>query len=229
MRLIVLAITLSSILSTCTNKVENRSMKAPEEIMKESNAPLQKTKEVTLLKFDKNDIPKEIKYQGEIVDGARWTDGNGENILIITETKTKQLNDDVREEYLYGYTYVKMEGEFTPLWSINDHVTSYCDVGADYIPGSLEVLDIDHDGIAENAFIYKLEERCDVSPLDIKLMMHSDKEKLVIRGTTTVNPGDGKKYGGDKKFDIAFNSSPEIFKDYASRKWDKFMKEYQGL
>lgn len=198
-------------------------MRAADDKVKQSNIPLEKTKEITILKFDKNDIPSEVKYQGKIVDGARWLDENGENIMLITETKTKIVNDDVREEYLYGCTYVKKDNEFVPLWNINDYVKSYCDVGADYIPGTLEVLDLDLDGIAENAFIYKLEGRCDVSPLDIKLMMHSNKLKLVIRGTTVVEPGDGKKYGGEKKFDAAFNSAPGIFKDYASKKWDKFI------
>jgi hypothetical protein len=59
-------------------------------------------------------------------------------------------------------------------------------------------------------------------------MMHTGDKKLVIRGTTIVDPGDGKKYGGDKNFDTAFGSSPEILKDFASQKWDKFIKSYEG-
>lgn len=228
MRLILLITAISLTFSSCSRNSEDKPKRAPSDMVRESNVPLQKTTEITLLNFDKNDIPGEIKYQGDIMDGARWKDANGENILIITETRTRKINNDEREEYLYGYTYNKKDSIFIPLWSINDHVTSYCDVGADYIPGSLEVLDLDRDGIAENVFIYKLEGRCDVSPLDIKLMMHSGAKKLVIRGTTTVDPGDGKKYGGEKNFDSAFNSSPDIMKDFASRKWNDFMKEYQG-
>jgi hypothetical protein len=59
-------------------------------------------------------------------------------------------------------------------------------------------------------------------------MMHSGSKKRVIRGTTRVDAGDGEKVGGEKKFDATFNSLPESFKNYASDKWDNFMKNYKN-
>ncbi len=209
-------------------KSDDKSSKAPSDEIKTSNIPLQKTKEVTLLTFKKNGLPDECKYEGDIIEQAQWTDANGDNILIITQTKVRNLKEDVRDQYLYAYNYVKKDTDYKLLWSINDHVESYCDVEAEYLPNTLEVLDIDRDGIAETAFIYKLDDRCDVSPLDMKLMMHSGDKKLVIRGTTKVHPGGGESYGGKKTFDAAFDSSPVILKDFASRKWDEFMKDYKG-
>jgi hypothetical protein len=228
MKLTITLLLFCFIFSSCTKRNDDISSKAPVDEVKTSNAPLQKTKEITLLTFKKSELPAECKYEGNIVEQAQWTDANGDNILIITETAVKKLNEDMREQYIYAYSYVKKDADYKLLWSIKDYVESYCDVEAEYLPKTLEILDIDKDGIAETAFIYKLDERCDVSPLDMKLMMHSGDKKLVIRGNTKVFPGGGESYGGKKTFDAAFDSSPVILKDFASRKWDDFMKDYKG-
>ena len=182
---------------------------------------------IDMHKFSKNDLPSSIKYKGKIVDGASWTDKNGDNILIITQTDVKNINADEREQYLYSYHYINYDDGYSQLWNITDFVRSYCDVEAEYIPNTLDITDIDKDGIAETLFIYKLDGRCDVSPLDIKLMMHKGDTKLVIRGTIGFDGNDGHKTKGDKNFDAAFKNFPSSFKDYASDKWDEFVKNYK--
>ena len=187
-----------------------------------------KTGEIRILEFDKNSIPSECEYKGNIEAGSKWIDNNGENILIISNTPVKRLSEDEREQYFYAYCYTKVDDKYSLLWQINDHATSHCDIGAEYLKGTLEIKDIDGDGIAENAFIYKLEARCDVSPIPIKLMMHSGAKKLVIRGTTKEDVGNGVIVGGEKHFDAAFSTSNDIFKNYASDKWDEYMKNYRN-
>ena len=182
---------------------------------------------IEIHKFNKNDLPASIKYKGKIVDGASWTDKSGDNILIITETDVRNINADEREQYLYAYHYVNHEDGYSQLWTITDFVKSYCDVDAKYYPGTLEIKDVDGDGIAESVFCYELDGRCDVSPLDVKLIMHTGDTKLVIRGTIGFDPQDGHKTKGDKNFDAAFKSANPLFKDYASEKWDEFVKEYK--
>lgn len=192
----------------------------------ETSKPVTKDDKVKILNFDRNSIPKDCEYKGNIIDGARWTDKNGENILIVSNTPVKPLKkeSEEREQRMYAYNYISDGSNgYKLLWKIEDFSDSYCDVDAKTIPGTIEILDIDGDGIAESLFIYELEGRCDVSPLDIKLMMHSGSTKLVIRGTTIVHPGAGETYGGTKNFDAAFNSSPKEFKTYASKKWDNFI------
>lgn len=178
---------------------------------------------IEIHKFNKNDLPSSIKYQGKIVEGAYWTDKNGDNILIITQTGIKTINADEREQYLYAYHYINYDDGYSKLWNITDHVRSYCDVDASYIPNSLEIVDLDGDDIAESLFLYKLDDRCDVSPLPFKLMMYKGDTKLVIRGTIGVDAG-GYKVKGTKNFDAAFDKVPAKFKDYASEKWDKYVK-----
>jgi len=210
-----------------TNIISNTETKR-DSVINEAKNINKKTGDVRILEFDKNSIPPECEYKGNIEAGSKWVDNNGENILIISSTSVKKLNEDEREQYFYAYCYSKTEDKYNLLWQINDHVRSHCDIGAEYIPGSLEIKDLDGDGIAENTFIYKLEDRCDVSPLPIKLMMHSGTKKLVIRGTTKVDIGNGEMIGGEKHFDAAFSTSPDIFKNYASEKWDEFMKNYRN-
>jgi hypothetical protein len=180
---------------------------------------------IEIHKFNKNDLPSSVKYQGKIVEGAYWTDKNGDNILIITQTGIKNVNADEREQYIYAYHYINYDDGYSKLWNITDFVRSYCDVDASYIPNSLEIVDLDNDDIAESLFLYKLDDRCDVSPLPIKLMMHSGDKKLVIRGTIGVDAGGGYKVKGEKYFDAAFNNVPAKFKEYASDKWDKYVKD----
>ena len=180
---------------------------------------------IEMHKFDKNDLPSSVKYQGKIVEGAYWTDKDGDNILIITQSSLRNVNRDVREQYLYAYHYINHEDGYSQLWNITDFVKSYCDVEAEYIPNTLEIVDLNGDGAAESLFLYKLDDRCDVSPLPIKLMMHSGDKKLVIRGTIGVDAGGRYKVKGEKYFDAAFNNVPAKFKEYASNKWDKYVKD----
>lgn len=179
-------------------------------------------------KFEKNNLPSSIKYKGKIVEGASWTDKNGDNILIITQTDVRNINADEREQYLYAYHYVNYDDGYSQLWNITDFVKSYCDVDAKYYPGTLEIEDVDGDGIAETLFCYELDDRCDVSPLDVKLIMHKGDTKLVIRGTIGFDPYDGHKTKGEKNFDNAFKNVSPSLKDYASEKWDEFVSNYKS-
>lgn len=196
-------------------------------IQEEAKSSKGKNNEVKILDFDKNSIPSGCDYKGNVIEGARWTDRNGENILIISQTMPVVINEDKREQYIYAYNYTKSDDKYNSLWSIIDHVESYCDLHADYIPPTLEIKDIDGDGIAESIFIYKLDSRCDVSPVDVKLMMHSGSTKLVIRGNTRVDIGNGQLVGGEKHIDPAFDTAPASLKKYASEKWDAFIKTYK--
>jgi hypothetical protein len=59
-------------------------------------------------------------------------------------------------------------------------------------------------------------------------MMHSGDRKLVIRGSIGVDVGGGERVEGEKRIDAAFNTSQPAFKEYASKKWDRFVKGYRG-
>lgn len=208
------------------SKKETEKEKTPETKSKES------TNEIVMKEFYKNELPSDIKYSGKIVTGKRWTDRNGDNILILTKTevrKSKSKNpdfgDDVQEAELFAYQYVKNDDDFTLLWKVNDFVKDCSfDLTLDFISNSLSITDLDENGIGESTFLYKMCCRSDVSPSDLKLIMHEGENKYALRGTMFVNV-QGIKEGGSYKVDKSFDSAPSVFLDYAKKHWDEFKRE----
>lgn len=189
------------------------------------------TDEVIIKDFNKSDLPSDVKYQGSIVTGKRWTDKNGENILILTITKehntkkTSYSDEYMRSKEFYGYQYVKKSDSWTQLWKVNDFVND-CefDITLDFIGGSLTVTDLNKNGIGESTFLYKLTCRSDVSPSDMKLIMHEGESKYAIRGTMKIFEGN-RWYGGEYKVDKSFNDAPSGFLEYAKEQWKKNNEE----
>jgi hypothetical protein len=177
------------------------------------------------LKFNVKDIPGGAGYKGRIVASAEWEDKNGTNIVLISETDLTPGNDDGQNKELFGYHYI-VSGGTSKLWQINDFVKDCpVDVTLEYIPNSLSVTDLNENGIAESTFLYKLSCKGDVSPDDLKLMMHEDDTKYAIRGETLVRyKTDGRTYeeGGKYTPDAAFQNAPAGFFEYAKEQWEKF-------
>ena len=181
-----------------------------------------KTDGIKDLKFGTNLIPSGFdKYKGSPVAVAEWEDANGENLIIISETKVNEKegqNGTELSKELYGYHFIMDGSDGEELWKIQDFVKD-CefDLTLSYIPESLTVTDLDNNGIAESTFMYNLSCKSDVSPDDLKLMMHEGKNKYALRGYTLLTG-----IGGDYKVDKAFDDAPESFLDYAKKQWEKF-------
>lgn len=203
-----------------------------EDISKDIETDKVRITSVEMLEFSKSDLPSDIKYSGNIVTGKRWNDKNGENILILTKTnikkkKSKQpdLDDYLQECELFGYHYVSSGGSYTLLWKINDFINDCpLDMTLDFIPGSLTITDINENGFAESTFLYKMACRGDVSPSDLKLMMHENDNKYALRGNMHLKV-DVINEGGNYKIDKSFDSAPDGFLDYAKEQWKQFREE----
>lgn len=163
-----------------------------------------------------------IVYEGKLLDGAKWTDNNGENYLIVSGRETRR-RDQATTQHLYAYQYATKNGRTKLLWKIYDFAENECDAGSNLV-SPIFVQDIDDDGVAENMFVYNVQGNCDVSPQAFKLMLHSGAAKYAIRGTNSVKTG-GVKVGGAKNFDDAFSQAPVSFKNAASAFWDKYVKD----
>jgi hypothetical protein len=220
-----------------SSKKEETKTEKSESVTEEgkSNTEEKKTTtrtEVSMIEFDKSSLPSEIKYTGNIVTGKRWTDKNGENILILTKTKVKEkkvkeygAEENVLESELYGYHYVSTGGSFTLLWKINDFIKDCpLDLTLDFITGSLSITDLNENGIAESTFLYKMACRGDVSPSDLKLIMHENDSKYALRGNMHVKI-EGFSEGGNYKVDKSFDSAPNGFLDYAKSQWKEYKTE----
>ncbi len=189
-------------------------------------------KEVEMLVFDKSSLPADIKYTGNIVTGKRWNDKNGENILILSKTKVIEkksrksgYEENELECELYGYHYVSSGGSYSLLWKVQDFIKEcWFDLTLDFIPGSLSITDINNNGIAESTFLYKMSCRSDVSPSELKLIMHENDAKYALRGNMLIKI-EGFNEGGDYKVDKSFDNAPAGFLDYAKSQWKEYRLE----
>ncbi|MFA7360179.1 MAG: hypothetical protein WC139_04010 [Candidatus Kapaibacterium sp.] len=188
--------------------------------------------EVEMLVFDKSSLPSDIKYTGNIVTGKRWNDKNGENILILSKTKviekksSKSGNEENELECeLFGYHYVNSGSSYSLLWKVQDYIKEcWFDLTLDFIPGSLSITDLNNNGIAESTFLYKMACRSDVSPSELKLIMHENDVKYALRGNMLIKI-EGYNQGGEYKVDKSFESAPEGFLEYAKSQWKEYRLE----
>jgi hypothetical protein len=197
--------------------------------------------QIQMLAFDQSALPKEIHYKGEVVAGARWLDKNGENLLLLCETGpfksqiAPNSKENPYEEWgkaaeLHAYHYLKSKGQHLLLWKLYDSINICAlDLEAAFLPNSLTITDLDGNGIAESTFLYRLGCRSDVSPVQLKLIMHEGKAKYALRGKTMVPTTDPeKKIGGQKAIDPAFHRAPKAFLDHALQQWKTFEEEKFG-
>lgn len=180
------------------------------------------------LTYDIQNLPKDIKYEGKIAASVKWTDKNGENYIIITETAEKKQKEDNRMKELFAYHYTVNNGAAKQLWKINDFIKDCpLDITLEYMPKSISVTDLDKNGTAETTFLYRMSCKGDVSEDDMKLIMHEGDIKYAIRGSMKLKM-QGETYGGKMNVDPSFDRAPKEFLDYSREQWNKFQTEKIG-
>ena len=138
-------------------------------------------------------LPPLEKLPGQLLEARRWTDAGGENVLVVYRTKpvSKPGTDTDMESQsvqLHARQYRRAAGgQYQELWRLRDGIED-CPFDLDLgpLPGSTAVTDLDHDGQTETTLVYKLACRSDVSPSDLKLIMHEGAAKYALRGYTVV-------------------------------------------
>jgi hypothetical protein len=177
-----------------------------------------------LTKLDKNSIPKNIRYAGNIVEAVRWTDNTGDNIVILTETDATQSKDAPDDSYidaaLYAYHYLVSGNTSKETWKVFDYVKDCpVDMFLYFIDKTFAVTDLNKDGNAEAWIMYKVSCQGDVSPIPMKIIMYQDNKKFAVRGTTKVKISATDYMGGEYSFDEAFKTAPVKFRQYAEKLW----------
>jgi hypothetical protein len=185
--------------------------------------------QIKVTKLDKKDIPVTIKYTGHIVNAVRYTDSGGQHLIITTETgitptkSTDPGDTDFRDAALYAYCYtLGPNNELKLSWQTYDFIKDCSvDLEAKYVPNTFSITDLNKDGKAEVWLMYTTVCHGDVSPSDMKIIMHEGIKKYAVRGTKKVKIS-GEDYGGGKyTFDEAFKTGPEAFRQYAVDMWKK--------
>lgn len=137
-------------------------------------------------------VPAALRMPGKLLEAWRWTDANGENMLVvfrkgpILEKVTKYTDEESSVE-LFARQYVQRAGSWQELWRLQDAVRN-CpfDLWLGPLPGATSVTDLDGDGQSETTLVYKLTCRSDVSPSDLKLILHEGAAKYALRGQMVV-------------------------------------------
>jgi hypothetical protein len=165
-------------------------------------------------------IPKQVKVIGKPVAARRWTDKLGANLLVISETaRVGEASGGTKQ--LHGYQFIRQGDDWKPLWHIKDGVFN-CDfdLELELVAASVSVSDQDKDGTAETAFAYTKTCTSDVSPSDLKVLLHEGAQKYALRGTTRVQLAPNEFEGGQRKPDPALARAPREFLAHAQKLFD---------
>jgi len=195
-----------------------------------------------------NQLPESLSYKGDFIKCVKWNDKLGLNYLIISETnivrskiaqeliKTTEIdyisrngdtlyNDirtDLKDKEIWGVNYVVNRDSIIKLWEIYDFIKEcYGGVKLDFVEPPI-VTNIDKNDINETWLIYKLNCSSDVSPSNMKILMHIGEKKYTVRGSTQVAlQGKLQSEKSERKFDKDFESLPNEIVDFANKLWEK--------
>lgn len=182
---------------------------------------------IIVTKIDINKIPKEIKYNGKVKHAITWNDKLGENFVLTCETgefktKNSQFDDDGRDSEIYAYHYICSKNVIKQNWKIYDYIKDCpVEIEASFLKNTLNVTDLNNDGIGEIWIMYKTNCHGDISPCNMKIIMYEGKQKLAMRGKNRVRVSEKEYDGGNYTFDKAFNEAPNYYRDYAKKLWNK--------
>lgn len=171
-----------------------------------------------------NKMAAGLDYKGTIVHGEAWEDVNGKNFVIFTQTIEETFYEEGpgdKSVYLYAYHFADKGDGYQKMVRIRDWEEN-CGLvqHAGFRLHTLNITDIDNDGVAEITFVYRLGCNSDPTPVTMKLMMLENGVKYAIRGTTLVELGSEMTYGGEMTVDPAFNNAPNGFLDFAKKIWE---------
>jgi hypothetical protein len=151
------------------------------------------------------DIPAKLRLPGQLQEAWRWTDANGENLLVVfrTVSSSKQqlampspdssavedMQDFERTARIAARQYVRQSSQavYQELWRLQDAVTACAlDMTLRLQPHSTAITDLDHNGRSETTLVYALACRGDISGADLKLIMRAGAAKYALRGSSIV-------------------------------------------
>jgi hypothetical protein len=173
------------------------------------------------------DLPSELKVKGHFHVGKRWQDSDGESVVVLSATSNTGHRDKKgeRSAYLFGSQWRRAKGAWQEIWHMSDKVEQCgLDLICEFVPDSLEITDVDGNGIAEVSFLYRLACKGGLDPDTQKLLLYEGARKYALRGTVRlVMPVNEREAvsGGEFKADSSFKSAPPSFLKFARDKWGR--------
>ena len=173
-----------------------------------------------LFKYDFINFKKKELVWGDVVDGFRWSDKKGENILLRSVVGDVKTNSS----HLYIYHFLKVDKEFKQVRKLTDYVKN-CDLDlfSNHNIESIELTDIDKDTIGEVSFSYTNDCSCleDSLAITTKLMLITKGEKYAIRGLIN-----SKKNDTLSVHELGENlKKNDLYRRFLIKKWKKLISE----
>ena len=168
-------------------------------------------------------------YKGELIKAKSWKDSNGKNTLLIGLFKKDE------NTFKIGISAVLYKGCFQKkiIWDFEDFMTvSDFDGDGAYILNSIEITDLDIDGVAETtiSFLVRSDATDCCYPNDLVVVMLEEDKRYAIRGTTVVQSADPDEglIGGEKDMfgEDSFSGAPKSFLTHASKIFDSMLENY---
>ncbi len=156
---------------------------------------------IDTLSYD--EIPRTIDFRGTVVEALKWSDSNGENILIQTVTghfnwKDEDMIHDKSELYAYLFQKTTLDKEYKRKWRIYDYTECYAvDWFTGFTPKATTITDVDNDSITEITIPYVSICRGGMDPGSMKIIMYEGGIKYALRGATMLMCGSENSYGGE--------------------------------
>lgn len=182
--------------------------------------------EIITKKGSKENLPKEIIFEGKIVETTKLKDIDGEHVVLLTETEKTPSKEIINIEheidkkiFVYDYLLDKSKNNYTLNWKIQDFENN-CDFNLiiGFLKGAHRFTDLNKDGKAEIWVMYQKGCVSDISPLEMKIIMYEGKQKYALRGTSIIDFGD-RKFGGEFKLDENFTKASKEIKNFVLKMW----------
>lgn len=159
-----------------------------------------------------------MEKSGATVQELKFRDKAGDHVVRfeLSKVTTKTVDDLEQKSRALKVSHRVGAKE---LWSAKDFVEA-CpfDLMLELVEGSVEVTDLNDDGVAEVSFAYLLTCRSDVSPASAKLLLYEGATKYALRGLAQDMGG-----GGEFTADPAFEKGPKAFRTFAEAKWKRLL------
>lgn len=234
---IVLLFTTMIIFVACGNKSESQNQELQvdttqnqETVNSEIQKETQTEKTFKIERFDYRNLGQ-FDISGDVINGLKWYDANGENYFIVTLSDVVEREDKDAEMFFESqkfnyYHYNDKSGDFALLNDGEDGIED-CDFDLmiDLFQDDLQVLDKDKDNIGEVYFGYKKTCTSDVSPFELVLWIIEGENFTRITGTTIVDYGGEEKAGGDIAYDQTFNDFDAKIQEHAEKLYKKLQKK----
>ncbi len=181
--------------------------------------------QIAVQRLTAREIPAGLRIVGRVEGARRWTDRNGQNLLILTGTQSIDSNGNpATDREIHGYHFVRQGAGYRLLWHTVDFVKE-CDLDLllEYAPGSLQVTDVDRDGIAETTYVYRLGCRGGLDPLDLKLILHEGATKYAIRGFEDYREFGSEYPAPEMDVEPSLASQPAL-RAFAVAQWRRFVR-----